>query len=53
MKTKKYSSSKGPYFSKKGNTKGYNYLDNQFKFIIVGVFFLLVIVGLVECGIVN
>ena len=53
MKQKKYHSRKGPYFSKKGKSKDYNYLHNQFKYIIFAVFFMLVIVGLVECGIVD
>lgn len=44
--------SKKPYFSKKGNVDGYNYLNNQFKQLVYFVVALLVIILLVKFGVI-
>ena len=53
MKPRKYKSEQGPYFQQRGDSKGFSYLKNQFKSIAFAAVFILLIVGLVECGIVG
>ena len=48
MKRKK---TKKPYFSKKGDPEGYDYMRNQWLIIGIMAIFFLVVVGLVECGV--
>jgi len=43
-------SKKKPYFSKKGNTEDFNYLNHQIIFTIGAVLFFGLIIILVKCG---